>query len=641
MAKGSDNHFEVKLGRIRSPSGEKRVAGFFRQVGRKARYSTKRKSSSRGLLQRRSATQFHRRVIVKVSIVKMDGRGTGAQRQHLKYIERDSAAAEGERGQLYTERGQEAQKDIFTERGQDDRHQFRVIVSPEDANQLADLKNFTRDLVSQMEHDLGTKLDWVAADHYDTGQPHTHLVIRGKRDDGNDLVMPKDYVSNGIRNRAQELVTIELGPVSEIEGRTRMARMVQQQRLTQIDRGLFRASQHGVADISAPAKKGQQWRKQLERARLKHLEKMELAEPLGKGRWRIAEDAAETLKRMGERGDIIKTMHRAMAGYEPRLIDGTSFYDPGAENAAPVTGRIIAQGIGDDVADRAYLVVGDVGGKSRYIDLGSSDRLADFKPGMIISVQPASREPRPSDKTIEKIASQNGGRYSQVLHMEHDKSARPEFVAAHVRRLEALRRAGHVTRQSDGIWSIPNDFLERAGKYERASALSRPVSIARLSTMPLHQLETAMGATWLDKELIGETGSGSLSLRGFGAAFEQAKAQRRAFLFKSGILKTKNERLNRSHLAELERRDLTDAGRELSREYGKPYADAPADGRIRGIYDKPIDRPSGKYAVLERAKDFTLVPWRDVLERQRGKVVSGLIRREKVTWSFGRGRTVS
>ncbi len=638
MVKRSNDHFEVKLGRIRSASGEKRVAGFFRQVGRQARYSTKRRSFSKGQQQRRSATQFHRRVIVKVSIVKMDGRGISAQRQHLKYIERDSAAAEGERGHLYTERGSEVETNAFGERGQDDRHQFRVIVSPEDAAQLADLKSFTRDLVSQMEHDLGTKLDWVAADHYDTGLPHTHLVIRGKRDDGTDLVMPKDYVSKGIRDRAQELVNIELGPVSEIEGRTRMARMVQQQRLTQIDRGLFRESKDGVVDVSAPAKKGQLWRKQLDRARLKHLEKMSLAEPLGKGRWRIAQNAPETLKRMGERGDIIKTMHRAMAGHAPRLIDGTSLYDPGAYNAVPFTGKIMAQGVGDDVADRAYLVVDDVGGKSRYINLGSSDRLADFKPGMLISVQPASREPRPSDKTIEKIASQNDGRFSLILHMEHDKSARPEFVAAHVRRLEALRRAGHVTRHSDGSWSIPRDYLARAGEYERIAALSRPVAITRLSTMPLKQLETAMGATWLDKELLGESVESNPGLRGFGAEIEQAKVRRRVFLLKSGILKSKNERLNQSHLADLERRDLTDAGRALSREYGKPYTDAPADGRIKGIYDRPIDRPSGKYAVVERAKDFTLVPWRDVLERQRGKAVSGLVRGEKISWSFGRGR---
>jgi len=639
MGKSSDNHFEVKLGRIRSASGEKRVTGFLKQVGRKASRASTRRRSGGGRQQRQSESQFHRRVIVKVSIVRMEGRGSGAQRQHLKYIERDSAAPDGERANLYSESGQEVEAKKFAERGVDDRHQFRVIVSPEDASELADLKAYTRDLVKQMETDLGTKLDWVAADHYDTGQPHTHLVIRGKRDDGTDLVIPKDYVSKGIRERAQELVTIELGPVQEIEGRTRMARMVGQQRLTEIDRQLFRGAQDRIADVSGPARKGQLWREQLHRARLKSLAKMGLVEPLGKGRWRINENAEQTLKRMGERGDIIQTMHRAMAGRDQRLIDGTSLYDPGVDGAKPVTGKILALGVGDDVADRAYLVIDDLDGKSCYVNLGPSDRLADFSPGMIVTVHPASHEPRISDKTIDKIASQNGGRYSQVLHMEADSNARPEFVAAHVRRLEALRRVGLVERRPDGGWIIPSDYLTQAGEYERASALSRPVSISSHSSLSLKQMETAIGATWLDRSLV--DGEGSPLARGFGGDVERAKTMRRAFLFKSGILESKNVQLTDMHLAELERRDLANAGQGLASEMGKPYSASPASGHIKGIYAKAIDRPSGKYAVIERAKDFTLVPWREVLERQRGKSVSGLLRGKTISWSFGRGRGVT
>lgn len=638
MVQDSDNHFEVKLGRIRSPSGEKRVAGFLKQVGRQVSRSTGRRRSGGGRQQRQSGTQFHRRVIVKVSIVKMEGRGAGAQRLHLKYIERDSAAADSERCNLYSELGKEAQAESFTERGVDDRHQFRVIVSPEDAAQLADLKSFTRDLVSQMEHDLGTKLDWVAADHYDTGQPHTHLVIRGKRDDGTDLVIPKNYASNGIRNRAQELVTIELGPVSEIEGRTRMARMVQQKRLTQIDRHLFRAAQDGIVNLASPVSKGQVWRKQLNRARLKSLETMGLAEPLGKGRWRIDENAELTLKRMGERGDIIKTMHRAMETHGQRRIDATSLYDPGADGAKPATGKILAQGIGDDIADRAYLIIDGVDGKTRYVNLGPSDRLADFKSGMIVTVVPASREPRSSDRTIYKIAGNNNGRYSQAIHMQADSSARPEFVAAHIRRLEAMRRAGHVTRHADGSWSIPDDYLARASAFERSPALSRPVRISSYSTLSLKQMETAIGATWLDKALA--DGENNVQSRGFGGDVERAKVSRRAFLFKSGILKAETAPITETHLAELERRDLASAGKGLAAQMGKPYETAPTSGRVKGMYAKAIDRPSGKYAVIERAKDFTLVPWREALERQRGKSVSGLLRGKTISWTFGRSRGV-
>jgi len=416
-----------------------------------------------------------------------------------------------------------------------------------------------------------------------------------------------------------------------------MARMVGQQRLTQIDRQLFRGAQDRIVDVSGPAKKGQNWRKTLDRARLKSLEKMGLAEPLGKGRWRLHDNAEQTLKQMGERGDIIKTMHRAMEGRNRRLIDGMSLYDPSAHNAKHITGRILAQGIGDDVADRAYLVVDGVDGKSRYVNIGPSDRLADFKPDMIVTIEPANAAPRPSDRTIDKIAARNSGRYSGVLHMESDASARPEFVTAHIRRLEALRRAGHVTRQSDGSWTIPADYLARAREYERASAISRPVQITPQSSLTLKQMETAIGATWLDRSMT-EAAPDSPA-RGFGNEIELAKARRRHHLFKLGILKSRTAQITQTHLGALESRDLVSAAEDLSREFGKPYTAAPETGRVKGIYAKAVQRASGKYAVIERAKDFTLVPWRDGLERQRGKAMVATISKTGLSFKIGRGQS--
>jgi len=152
-------------------------------------------------------------------------------------------------------------------------------------------------------------------------------------------------------------------------------------------------------------------------------------------------------------------------------------------------------------------------------------------------------------------------------------------------------------------------------------------------------METAIGATWLDQSFA--DGEADSQPRGFGHDVEVAKAKRRDHLFKMGILKSRTAPLTDQHLTELQRRDLVGAGEELSREFGKPYSAAPDTGRVNGIYAKAIQRPSGKYAVIERAKDFTLVPWRDVLERQHGKSVSGLIRGKTISWSFGRGRGVS
>jgi hypothetical protein len=66
---------------------------------------------------------------------------------------------------------------------------------------MTDLRAFARELVVDMERDLGTKLDWIGVDHYNTDNPHVHLLIRGKTEDGRDLVISRDYISRGIRDR--------------------------------------------------------------------------------------------------------------------------------------------------------------------------------------------------------------------------------------------------------------------------------------------------------------------------------------------------------------------------------------------------------------------------------------------------------
>ena len=113
--------------------------------------------------------------------VKVGSRAAGA---HVRYLQRDGTTRDGERGQLYGAGADAADGKAFTERGREDRHQFRFIVAPEDGDQLSDLRGFTRDVMRRMEEDLGTRLDWVAVDHFNTGHPHSDIVIRGKDERG-------------------------------------------------------------------------------------------------------------------------------------------------------------------------------------------------------------------------------------------------------------------------------------------------------------------------------------------------------------------------------------------------------------------------------------------------------------------------
>src|SRR5258708_38379320 len=138
----------------------------------------------------------------------------------------------------------------FAERCRDDRHHFRFIVSPEDAGEMTDLRAFTRDVAQQMEVDRGTRLDWVAVDHWNTDNPHVHLLVRGVDEAGADLVISRDYISQGLRSRAEELVSIELGPKSEHEIRNSLEREVTAERWTRLDQEIRTAGdESGYIDL--------------------------------------------------------------------------------------------------------------------------------------------------------------------------------------------------------------------------------------------------------------------------------------------------------------------------------------------------------------------------------------------------------
>jgi type IV secretory pathway VirD2 relaxase len=124
---------------------------------------------------------------------------------------------------------------------------------PRTATGLADLRAFTRDVMRQMEDDLGMKLDWVAVDHFNTGYPHSHVVIRGKDDAGKDLIIAQDYITDGVRLRAQERATLELGPETDLELRAKLQAEVSAERFTRIDRAMLEEAPDCVLDLRPEA----------------------------------------------------------------------------------------------------------------------------------------------------------------------------------------------------------------------------------------------------------------------------------------------------------------------------------------------------------------------------------------------------
>jgi len=554
---------------------------------------------------------------------------------HLRYLAREGIGRDGLPAEAYDARSDVADLKAFEQRGRDDRHQFRFIISPEDAEQIEDLRQFARQLMERMEVDLQTPLEWVAIDHWDTDNPHTHLVLRGTDETGRDLVIDREYLTRGMRLRTCELSTEWLGPRTELEIQRTREREVAQERWTGLDRELQARAHEGILDFrEVPLDRAKLRQRNLLLGRLQRLESMGLASKLEPGRWEMRNDAENVLRRLGERGDIVRTMQRAF-GKEPREL---AIFNPKA-GGVPVVGRVAAKGIADELTDKAYLVVDGVDGRGHYVHLPAGTELSEFPVGGIVEVRAATA--RVADRNILALAEQ--GVYSTDVHLAElrmkavQTADREEIVAGHVRRLEALRRAGIVERVGEGWWRIPTDLVERGKAYDRERAGGATVVLQ--SHLPVEQQARAIGATWLDRCLVDGAVAPSPAC-GFAATVHDAIMAREEFLIEQGLAKRQDGRvvLARNLLRTLRDRELEKAAQAIARETElthRPVADGTS---ASGVYRRSVMLASGCFAMLDDGLGFSLVPWRPVIERRLGQTLSAVVRGEQVVWQLGRQR---
>ena len=572
-----------------------------------------------------------RRVTIKPRLVNLRQAGKRSTLSHLRYIERDGVSREGEPGKAYGPQTDQADVEAFEERGREDRHQFRFIVSPEDAEQLDDLRTYTRHLMSRMEADLGTRLDWVAVDHWNTDNPHTHIVLRGKDETGKDLVIARDYIAEGMRNRAAELATEWLGPRTDLEIQRSLQHEVQQERWTNLDRTLLREHRAGVLRLKALDYHPQ---RQLLIGRLHHLQQLGLAHEDRPGYWIVSNSAEKTLRAMGERGDFVRTMQRAMGGMQREL----AVFEPGGVNPE-VVGRVVDKGLADELHDRGYLVVDGLDGKAHYLALPERTQLADYPVGALVETRTRS-ETRAVDRSIAALAVDGLYRTDQHLALARSQTAgEPDaeaLVERHVRRLEALRRAGIVERLADGVWRVPA-YLPEQGRRHDARRLG-DFTVEMRTPLPVERQVRSIGATWLDQQLIG--GKRELTDKGFGTEVREALRQRVDFLVEQGLAERQGQRvvLARNLLATLRGRELTTAAREISSKTGMHYRPALDGERINGVYRRSVQLASGRFALLDDGLGFSLVPWKPVIEPKLGQNISAVVQGNSVSWQLDRQR---
>ena len=299
---------------------------------------------------------------------------------------------------------------------------------------------------------------------------------------------------------------------------------------------------------------------------------------------------------------------------------------------------MVARGLADEQGDRRYLVIDGIDGRSHYADIGEAE--GSFPIGSIVRLSNRSTEPRQVDRTVAEIAAANEGRYSIDIHLQHDPTASEAFAATHVRRLEAIRRAtGAVERERHGTWTIAPDHMERVRDYEQRLAQAHPVAIETLSTVPIERQVGAEGATWLDRQLTRDVNQERAD-HGFGRDVRQALVRRQQWLIEQGLMQRNgNDVVFRKDILDvLRQREVRQVGTQLEAQIGKSFVDPIPGVRVDGVYRQTVDMASGRFALIEKSLEFTLVPWRPALERHIGRAVSGIPHGDGFDWTIGRGR---
>jgi hypothetical protein len=417
----------------------------------------------------------------------------------------------------------------------------------------------------------------VAIDHWNTDNPHIHILVRGRTGDGGDLVIDGDYIAEGIRGRAEERVTLELGLRSEQDMRLARKRDVEAERWTGLDRQLVGMvdADFGTVDLR-PNRGGGDEEQRLLTGRATKLARLGLAEQQEPGLWTIRADAEAVLRDLSIRGDIIKTMHRAMsAGSDIADTGRFALHDGKPEQR--IIGRLVERGLHDELAGSAYAIIDGADGHIHHLRFNDLQQTGDAQPGAIVE--------------LRRWQSQGRGREGG-----QDKAWRSRVVLATRSDLTLARQVS-----APGATWLDRELVAREsvatgkgfGVDIRAALEQRTDHLERMGLARRH----GKGVTF-ERDLLGK-------LRDREMAGQIAAITKRTGL-------THSPAAEGDHVSGLYRERVT-----LS------------SGRFALVETVRDDGALG----------FQLVPWRSALEARLGQQINGVMGRGgQVEWVIGRGR---
>ena len=417
----------------------------------------------------------------------------------------------------YGPAGEPTDSRAFLERARSDPAQARIMLSPDDASELPDLRDVTRDVMTGLAARLDGELDWIAVDHANTGRLHAHVVLRGRDTEGRPLHWDPRMLHREIRGRAMTALMRELGPDSDRALRERLRAEARSQQLTGLDLGLVeRARGHAVDLRARPLGREERLARARAIDRARTLSRMGLARELAPLQWRLASHVLPTLRAMGRRRETHRLLERVLANAGlHRPVRDRSIAGDGVPRT-PVVGSVLDHGLRTGAAASPYVVVDAIDGRVWYADV--THLPGGIRRGAIVELAAAYPGLAAVDRGIEAETAARNGIW---------KAGRVGREAAD-RRVRALARASLASPDGPGRWRVSDRIVERI----RAAGLARQYREIRVQVLEPRSLDRQRvhpGPTWLDT-LRRRGPSAQLADRGFGLAVRKACAERQARL---------------------------------------------------------------------------------------------------------------
>lgn len=637
-----------------------------------------------------SGAPRQQRVVVKFHVSRHFGKqkASGSLRRHVNYLERKEASLDGQSGIFYSaeETGLDAREHVkaWTQ----DRHHFRLVISPENAHKLADMTGYVRKAMHEMERDLKTELDWIAVNHYNTDKLHTHVMIRGLRDNGKVLTIQPAYISSGFRQRAQELATLELGERNASEIALSQDKEVTALRWTSLDHFMSKRLKENkrkppyesldLVPIERMTKRDQALPWRIKR-RLQLLAKLDLAWP-GTGKtWYIDKEFKSKLKALSEHQDVLKQLYPSMGIQSTQVA---FWHKEQAKRTEPTSlqGIVIAKGSVSEISSLRWIVLEDVHGQQHYVRVAESEAFDQLKVGFVAEIGRNARRNYQRIQEIRAVADKNQTLYSAQMHLaylaqhhpelsDEQKQRRVRSAAGYMNYIAGHQKAGvyivdegtssnprqaheQLTLQPADISSRNAPFAQGDRKKDEAflrrtygiddpaldAYSKRAPSCTDLHVASLHTLKQQTqthALTWLDRQMARDVEPSPSGLPQPSGLIRRAISQRQDWLIEQGLAQRDSRGtflLKPSTIRTLRERELESVRKQVQDQEKMPAQILRPGQNIYGRFRRSAPLHQGTVSIISTPQSLVLVP-----EAKPQSIQS----KDLVAARFGSGRRAS